>query len=173
MCPPLATTTAIMRCGIDSLKDFRYNDVMFFLTFKVINFRTAIDVARLWICNAFIWLYKFSIVFKSGLLRGHPWKGQTPFFLCCCLVDFALWAGQVCDALVNGNPTHLRIIFLAFSENGSYLHLLVISKQIKLQISAWRQMKENSMKFPNFTNFCPFQCFKAELWPFLYVDILS
>ena len=111
VCPPSATTTAIMPSGIDSYKDLRYNDVMFFQTFKAIHFRPAIDVARSWPCITFIWLYKFSIGFKSGLLRGHPWKRRTPFFLCCCLVDFALCTGQVCDALVNRNLTNLRIVF--------------------------------------------------------------
>ena len=45
----------------------------------------------------------------------------------------------------------LHCSILAFSENGSYLHSLVISERIKLQISAWWQIKENSIKFLNFT----------------------
>ena len=75
--------------------------------------------------------------YKNNYKISYGTAGYMPYKQACLISGCAL--------------VKLHCSILAFSENGSYLHSLVISERIKLQISAWWQIKENSIKFLNFT----------------------
>ena len=139
--PPLASTTAFIRRGIDSYKDLRY----------------AGEVACSQLCMA---RYDFpsrrsatvpplslrEMCSPLGIVKEIKLK---KILNCNC---------KICDALVNGNATNLCVIFLAFFEMSNFFLLLAISKRIELQVPDWRQTMGNSQKFQNLTDFCPIRC---------------